>query len=138
MSYDMMSQIAGCTYATANKAVARMVEADMIKRESGGCCYVDGKLVKRTNTYQLSLDDDEEPFKFDSDEFTGIKYTVKEKINEENFDRIYYGVLAGLCTDEYLRARLTNGEMEAIADARGCADDSAGRDDAGLQDVCAG
>lgn len=129
LSFNRISDVTGCTAKTAQKAVAKMLEQKMIQRESGGCHYSNGRMVVKANKYQIIPVD-----KYDK----GLSYPVMEKITPDNFDRIYYGVLAGLCTDEYLRARLTKGEMEAIADARGCADDSAGRDDAGLQDVCAG
>lgn len=135
VSYDKICSITGCTYATANTAVKKFCGIGALSRKSGGCHYSNGRLIREANTYFIKRDDVVE---YDRALFRTNGYTFAEKITPENFDRIYYGVLAGLCTDEYLRARLTKGEMEAIANARGCADDSAGRDDAGLQDVCAG
>lgn len=112
LSYATIAETVGCKVATAETAVKSLIDGKIISRMSGGCHYVNGRLVRKSNTYFIPKDKIygcpcDSDLVAESAEFSVI-------ITKENFTSYYYGVLAAICRPEYLAKFLTKPEMEGV------------------------
>ena len=111
MSYASIAETVGISTATAKTAVTKLCRNHVISRKSGGCHYRNGILVRESNTYFMPQERDlarPEP-----EDLVGESYSFTEKITKDTIDRLYIGMLAGICRLEYLRKFLTGPEYDA-------------------------
>lgn len=112
LSYERIAEDAGCSLASAKNAVGELVKRRIVGRESGGCHYRNGMLVRKANTYFAPKN---HIFGCPAPEsLVAEEVEVSEKITAETFLPIYYGVLRGLCRPEYLRMFLTKPEFARV------------------------
>ena len=108
MSYNYICETLGCSTATVKNSVNDLLEQKIIGRESGGCHYRKGHLVRQANTYfiayggggKLNEGDDPDAFVF------------REKITKGNFDDLYYGLLLHFFNIDQLRQYLSKPELD--------------------------
>lgn len=100
LSLEQIGDIVGCTFMTVHRSVKMLEERKLLKHKSGGMKFVNGKKLLTANKYTVETDDNDEG------------YIVTGSVTSENFDDIYYGALASLCSDEELATILTKGEIE--------------------------
>ena len=107
MSYNYISETLGCSVATVKNSINDLLEHNIISRESGGCHYQYGKLVRKSNTYfiansggKLNEEDDPEAFVF------------PEKITNASVDDLYYGLILHFFNIEQLRQYLSKPELD--------------------------
>ena len=111
ISYATIARTVGCTVATVETAIKKLIENGIISRKSGGCHYKNGMLVRESNTYfipsvkNLCCPDD--------GELICDTYSFTEQITAESFPKLYYRFFVGMCTIEYLAKFLTKPELEA-------------------------
>ena len=110
ISYATIAKTVGCTVATVETAVRKLIENGVISRKSGGCHYKNGMLIRESNTYFIP---GERKLCCPADgEIVGETYSFKEQITAESFPNIYYRCLSGICTIDYLAKFLTKPEIE--------------------------
>lgn len=113
VAYSTIAETVGCRVATAETAVKKLVEMKIINRQSGGCHYANGKLVRKSNTYFI-------PKEHQATNATEL-YMTNVKISRETFDSFYYAMLTSLCSEEDLREHLTKPEFdECVKIVNGC------------------
>ena len=116
ISYGAIADTVGCVAASAQTAVAALLKADIIHKDSGGLRVVNGKMIRKANTYFM-------PQRHDlasppDDYLLADEYAYTGAYKKEEFDKFYYSVLGGLCRDEYLEKFLTKSEMDGVRSVR--------------------
>lgn len=106
LSMEQVGEIIGCTFMTVHRAVKALEDRRLMKHKSGGMKFVNGKKLMKANRYTVDVDDDTEG------------YVVEEAVTKDNFDEIYFGALAALCSDEELAASLTKAELKECRQRR--------------------
>jgi hypothetical protein len=106
MSYDYIAKTVGCGIATVKNSLNDLIGLRIINKQSGGCHYQNGKLVRRSNTYfipecggKLVADDNPGSFVFD------------RKIDTDSFNDLYYGAMTYYIKIEDLKNYLTKPEL---------------------------
>lgn len=116
ISYETIADTVGCVEATAKSAISALVKARIISRESGGLYISNGKMVKKSNKYKIP--NRREPACLADGEVLADEYAYTEQYEKGDFDKFYYAVLGGICTDECLAKYLTKPEIAAVRKAR--------------------
>ena len=88
----------------------------IISRESGGLYISNGKMIKKSNKYMIP--NRREPACLADGDVLADEYTYTEQYDKGEFDKFYYAVLGGICTDECLSKHLTKPEVAAVRKAR--------------------
>lgn len=106
ISYDYISRTLGYSMATAKNAINDLISLRVINRQSGGCHYQNGRLVRKSNTYFIPdngkrITEDECPDAF----------MFERHIDKESFDDLYYGLMTFYFSPEYLEEYLTKPEV---------------------------
>lgn len=116
ISYAAIADTIGCVERSATTAVNSLIKNKIINKESGGLHVRNGRMIKQANTYFIPkkrLMMCPYPWELVADEFE-----YRGKIDKSNFDKFYYSVLGGLCTDKYLAKYLTKPELEEVQKVR--------------------
>ena len=109
ISYGLIAETIGCSVATVETAINKLIERKIISRQSGGCHYRNGHLIRQSNTYFIPK---EKTFGCpDDNELVADLYETSVKITKENFLSYYYMVLSSICKPEYLSKYLTKPEL---------------------------
>lgn len=112
ISYEKIAEDTGCSSASAKNAIKVLVERRIVNRESGGCHYKNGSLIRKANTYFIPKN---HIFGCPPEEsLVAEEIEVSEKITQETFLPIYYGVLRGLCKPEYIKNYMTKPEFARV------------------------
>lgn len=112
ISYSTMADTVGCRVATVETAVRKLIEKKIIHRQSGGCHYENGRLVKKANTYFIPKAD--VYVGPDIADIVAETYETGEKLNDGKFGEYYGKVLTAICKPEYLAKYLTKPELEDV------------------------
>ena len=116
MSYETIGETIGCTSRTVALAVKELVDGRFFWKQSGGCHYERGRLVRRTNTYFIPSEKTKGcP---DAGDLVVESYTTNERVTKENFDSYYNEVLTAMCSQEYLAQFLTKPELKECEEWR--------------------
>ena len=116
ISYDRIAETTGCVRATVQTAVTALIKGEIVHKQSGGLHVNNGKMIKKSNTYFIPQNRNILPPPAEC--LLADEYAYTEQYSKDNFEKYYYSVLAGLCTDEYLARFLTGTEMENIKAVR--------------------
>lgn len=120
ISYRNIAETVGCVTASAQTAVDALLKAGIIHKQSGGLHIVKGKMIKKSNTYFIPS---RRTFGCPPDDcLLADEYVYPEQYSKDDFDKYYYSVLGGLCTDEYLARFLTKPELAEVQKVRSCND----------------
>jgi len=116
ISYAKIAETIGCVEATAKTAVNELVKNRVISKQSGGLHIVNGKMIRKSNTYFI-------PTKRtlacpDECDLLADEYAYTKQYDKTKFDDFYYSVLGGLCTDKYLSKFLTKPELADVRKVR--------------------
>lgn len=104
LSYATIADTIGCSERTTNTAINSLIKHHVINRQSGGCHYANGRLVRKSNTYFIPADRTQVD--------AGKSFEICEKITKENFSSYYYRILGELCSKDELAKYLTSPEMK--------------------------
>ena len=116
ISYERIAETVGCVTASAQTAVSALIKAHIIEKQSGGLHVMNGRMVRSSNKYFIPS---RRTLACPPDEcLLADEYAYTDPYNKEEFDKFYYSVLGGLCTDEYLSRFLTKPELEEVRRAR--------------------
>ena len=119
ISYGSLAKVTGYSVARVETAVSELVKSNFIYRKSGGCHYRNGMMVRESNTYFIPTNKIIDPP--DDNDLICDSYEFADKIQEDTFSEIYYGMLGRMCKPEYLKRFLTKPELnECVRLAKGC------------------
>lgn len=112
LSYERIGQDIGCSLASVKKAIGYLVERRIINRESGGCHYQNGMLVRKSNTYFI-------PKEYvwglpPKEDILVDEVSMCEKVTKETFDGIYRDVFLHMFSADYLRRFMTKPEFNRV------------------------
>lgn len=110
ISCSTISEITGCSEKTVSTAIDNLVKLHIISRQSGGCHYSNGRLVRKSNTYFIPSN--KQTAHVDDKDILAETFETSEKISKENFSSYYYRTLASMCRPEYLAKFLTKPELK--------------------------
>lgn len=115
ISYDKITEIIGCVNASAINAISDLVIRGFITKDKGGLRVSRNRMLRIANTYHLP--EERTVMCPPPEALVAESYTFSGYFLEKGFDDYYYRVLAGICTEKYLRKFLTKTELEGCRNA---------------------
>ena len=128
LSYDTIAGTVGCSLATVKNSIGDLVKNGIVSKQSGGCHFMGGTMIRKANTYFIPK---ECVFECPGgSDVLNAEFVYTGHITAETLNDIYYGGLSQVFSRGYLAGFLTKPEMERMSvdsgkssdhDACGCA-----------------
>lgn len=133
MSYERIASYIGCSAIAVKKMIPRLIEEGWIRSVQGRTTTIDGKYVRKPNTYYLNNEAFEkaknlraswcfeEPLTYEAiescepDESGRMKKFIPE-LEPEGFTQFYYHIVALTVAQSTIKDLLTSGEIKALRD----------------------